>query len=155
MSDALYERDCLFYCKFDYDLLVECDLPNKYENMDLPPFPEKRSRGTIKGVKFNKKEREGEIVFNHKELKFCIIRGDKVFGKYKTLVEAYYYKKLLMENDWDPDCLLPSSTISQKILVNEKIKASPAKIRFKYCPKCGNKVNEKETRCPICGIELD
>ena len=94
MSDALYERDCLFYCKFDYDLLVECDLPNKYENMDLPPFPEKRPRGKIKGMTFNKKEKEGEIIFNHKELKFCIMRAGEVFGKYNTLVEAYYYKKI-------------------------------------------------------------
>ena len=55
LSDALYERDCLFYCKFDYDLLVECDLPNKYENMDLPPFPENRPRGRIEGnLKFKK-----------------------------------------------------------------------------------------------------
>ena len=26
LSDALYERDALFFCNFDYDLLVECDL---------------------------------------------------------------------------------------------------------------------------------
>ena len=58
LSDALYERDCLFYCKFDYDLLVECDLPNKYENMELPPFPESRPRGQIKGnIKFNNGEK--------------------------------------------------------------------------------------------------
>ena len=90
LSDALYERDCLFYCKFDYDLLVECDLPNKYENMELPPFPESRPRGQIKGnIKFNKKEREGEIVFDHKERKFCVLRGEEHFGKYDT---AFRYR---------------------------------------------------------------
>ena len=41
LSDALYERDALFFCNFDYDLLVECDLENKYEHMELPPFPVK------------------------------------------------------------------------------------------------------------------
>ena len=51
LSDALYERDALFFCNFDYDLLVECDLENKYENMELPPFPEKRPKGRIKGSK--------------------------------------------------------------------------------------------------------
>ena len=66
LSDALYERDALFFCNFDYDLLVECDLENKYENMKLPPFPEKRPKGRIKGIKINKTEREGEILFNHK-----------------------------------------------------------------------------------------
>ena len=72
LSDALYERDALFYCNFDYDLLVECDLENKYENMTLPPFPEKRSKGRIKGIKVNKKEREGEILFDHKKRGFYI-----------------------------------------------------------------------------------
>ena len=154
LSDALYERDCLFYCKFDYDLLVECDIPNKYENMDLPPFPEKRPRGIIKGMTFNKKEMEGEIIFNHKELKFCIVRAGEVFGKYNTLVEAYYYKKMLMENDWDPSVLVQTKAPQEKIFVNKKVKASKPEIHFKFCPQCGNKVNEDDEICPICGIKL-
>ena len=115
LSDALYERDCLFYCKFDYDLLVECDLPNKYENMDLPPFPESRPRGQIKGnLKFNKKEREGEIIFDHKERKFCVKRGEEDFGKYDTMVEAYFVKKTLMEHDWDRACLIQNRKIREE-----------------------------------------
>ena len=113
LSDALYERDCLFYCKFDYDLLVECDLPNKYENMELPPFPEKRPKGRIKGTKVNKKEREGEILFNHKLRKFYIQRGDEIVGHYDTMTEAFYYKKLLMDNDWDINVL--KTNITEKI----------------------------------------
>lgn len=70
LSDALYERDALFYCNFDYDLLVESDLENKYENMKLPPFPEKRPKGRIKGSKINKEEREGKIHFDHKKREF-------------------------------------------------------------------------------------
>ncbi len=43
----LYMKETLFfYCNFDYDLLVESDLENKYENMKLPPpFPEKKTKG--------------------------------------------------------------------------------------------------------------
>ena len=94
LSDALYERDALFYCNFDYDLLVECDLENKYENMTLPPFPEKRSKGRIKGIKVNKKEREGEILFDHKKRGFYIQKGETIFGYYASMTEAYYYKKI-------------------------------------------------------------
>lgn len=51
LSDALYERDALFYCNFDYDLLVESDLENKYENMKLPPFRKKDQRAESKEAK--------------------------------------------------------------------------------------------------------
>ncbi|MBR5504465.1 MAG: zinc ribbon domain-containing protein [Methanobrevibacter sp.] len=153
LSDALYERDCLFYCKFDYDLLVECDLPNRYENMELPPFPEHRPRGQIKGLKFKNKEMEGEIIFDHKERKFCVKRGDEHFGKYNTIVEAYYIKKTLIENDWDKACLIQNKRIREDIFLNKKIKASEPKLH-KYCPNCGNKVKEEDTICKICGINL-
>ncbi len=122
--------------------------------MDLPPFPEKRPRGKIKGMTFNKKEMEGEIIFNHKELKFCIVRAGEVFGKYNTLVEAYYYKKMLMENDWDPSVLVQTKSPQEKIFVNKKVKASKPEIHLKFCPQCGNKVNEDDEICPICGIKL-
>lgn len=101
LSDALYERDALFYCNFDYDLLVESDLENKYENMELPPFPERRPSGRIKGIKANKEEREGEITFDHDKRMFCIKKGEQNFGYYETMTEAYYYKKKLIENSWD------------------------------------------------------
>lgn len=121
--------------------------------MELPPFPEHRPRGQIKGLKFNKKEREGEIVFDHKERKFCVIRGEEHFGKYNTMVEAYYVKKILMENDWDKACLIQNKRIREDIFLNQKIKASTPKLN-KYCPNCGNKVKEDDTICKICGIRL-
>jgi len=93
LSDALYERDCLFYCNFDYDLLVECDLKNKYEKIKLPPFPNERPKGRIKGIKINKKDREWKIEFDHSKAKFYIVKQDKIIGYYDTMTEAYYVKK--------------------------------------------------------------
>jgi len=153
LSDALYERDCLFYCKFDYDLLVECDLPNKYENMDLPPFPESRPRGRIEGNLKFKKDLEGEIVFNHKERKFCVIRGEENFGQYDTMVEAYFVKKTLMEHDWDRACLIQNRKIREDIFLNQKVKSTKPQLP-KYCPQCGNRVKEEDKICKICGIKL-
>lgn len=117
LSEALYERDCLFYCNFDYDLLVECDLENKYENMELPPFPKKRPKGRIKGLKINKKEREGEILFSHKKNKFYIQKEDEIYGEYETMTEAYYVKKTLMDNNWDKECL--KNTITKRKQLNK------------------------------------
>ncbi|WP_297983282.1 zinc ribbon domain-containing protein [uncultured Methanobrevibacter sp.] len=122
--------------------------------MELPPFPESRPRGQIKGIKFNKKEREGEIIFNHKERKFCVVRGDEHFGQYTTMVEAYYVKKTLMENNWDRNCLIKDKRIREEIFVNKKIKATEPKLHIEYCPNCGNKIKEKDTVCKICGIKL-
>ena len=153
LSDALYERDCLFYCKFDYDLLVECDLPNKYENMDLPPFPESRPRGRIEGNLKFKKDLEGEIVFNHKERKFSVIRGEENYGQYDSMVEAYFVKKTLMEHDWDRACLIQNRKIREDIFLNQKVKSSKPQLP-KYCPQCGNRVKEEDKICKICGIKL-
>ncbi len=121
--------------------------------MELPPFPEHRPRGQIKGLKFKNKEMEGEIIFDHKERKFCVKRGDEHFGKYNTIVEAYYIKKTLIENDWDKACLIQNKRIREDIFLNKKIKASEPKLH-KYCPNCGNKVKEEDTICKICGINL-
>lgn len=153
LSDALYERDALFFCNFDYDLLVECDLENKYENMKLPPFPEKRPKGRIKGIKINKTEREGEILFNHKLKKFYIQKGDEIIDYYDTMTEAYYYKKLLIDNDWDKSVLIKTNTI--KIEINIKIdlyKEYPVKLN--YCPNCRSKLKINEKECPTCGINI-
>ncbi|WP_405295830.1 zinc ribbon domain-containing protein [Methanobrevibacter sp.] len=153
LSDALYERDALFFCNFDYDLLVECDLENKYENMELPPFPEKRPKGRIKGTKFNKKEREGEILFNHKIRKFYIQKGDDIIGHYDTMTEAFYYKKLLMDNNWDKNVL--RTNITQKIEINKVIDPSVNyKVQLNYCPKCKNKLKAEDEECPSCGINI-
>ena len=153
LSDALYERDALFFCNFDYDLLVECDLENKYENMDLPPFPEKRPKGRIKGTRVNKEEREGEILFNHKIRKFYIKRGNEIIGNYDTMTEAFYYKKLLMDNNWDKTIL--KTKFTEKIEINYKI--DPKKeyeVKLNYCPKCKNKLKIDDEECPSCGINI-
>ena len=153
LSDALYERDALFFCNFDYDLLVECDLVNKYENMDLPPFPEKRPKGRIKGTKVNKIEREGEILFNHKIRKFYIKKGDEIIGNYDTMTEAFYYKKLLMDNNWDKSIL--KRNITQKIEINTIIDPNKEyKVQLNYCPKCKNKLKIDDIECPSCGINI-
>ncbi len=122
--------------------------------MELPPFPEHRPRGQIKGLKFNKKEREGEIIFDHKERKFCVVRGDEHFGKYDTMVEAYFVKKTLMEHDWDKACLIQNKRIREDIFLNKRIQASKPNVRIRYCPNCGNRVKEEDTVCQICGVSL-
>jgi hypothetical protein len=154
LSDALYERDALFFCNFDYDLLVECDLENKYEHMELPPFPEKRPKGRIRGTKFNKKEREGEILFDHKVKGFYIKRMDDIIGYYDTMTEAFYYKKLLMDNDWDMSVL--KSNITERIEVNKVIdQTKEYKVQLNYCPKCKSKLKIDAKECPSCGINIE
>jgi len=134
-------------------LLVECDLENKYENMDLPPFPEKRPKGRIKGTKVNKIEREGEILFNHKIRKFYIKKGDEIIGNYDTMTEAFYYKKLLMDNNWDKSIL--KRNITQKIEINTIIDPNKEyKVQLNYCPKCKNKLKIDDIECPSCGINI-
>lgn len=154
LSDALYERDALFYCNFDYDLLVESDLENKYENMDLPPFPEKRPKGRIKGIKVNKEEREGEILFDHKKREFYVKKGDTIFGYYKTMTEAYYYKKTLMDNNWDEN-VLKTNIIKIKIEMNYKLDLTKKyEVKLNYCPRCKYKLKENVEECPSCGINI-
>ncbi|WP_298522629.1 zinc ribbon domain-containing protein [uncultured Methanobrevibacter sp.] len=154
LSDALYERDALFFCNFDYDLLVECDLENKYENMELPPFPEKRPKGRIKGTKVNKKEREGEILFDHKKKGFFIKRMGEIIGYYDTMTEAFYYKKLLMDSNWDKSVL--KTNITQKIEVNIVIDQSKEyKVQLNFCPKCKSRLKIGATECPSCGINIE
>ena len=153
LSDALYERDALFYCNFDYDLLVECDLENKYENKVLPPFPEKRSKGRIKGIKVNKKEREGEILFDHKKRVFYIQKGDKRIGQYSSMTEAFYYKKILMENNWDENAL--RSKITLRINMNRKLDLNKEyKVELIYCPNCRSKLKINQEECPSCGFNI-
>ena len=153
LSDALYERDALFFCNFDYDLLVECDLENKYEHMELPPFPDKRPKGRIKGMKVNKKEREGEILFDHKLRKFFIQKGEENIGYYDTMTEAYYYKKLLMDNNWDKNIL--KTNITQRLEVNIKIDTDKTyKVKLNFCPKCKSRLDINAEECPSCGINI-
>lgn len=154
LSDALYERDALFYCNFDYDLLVECDLENKYENMELPPFPSKRSKGRIKGTKVNKEKREGQILFNHSKRQFYVEKEDRIYKYCDTMTEAYYYKKILMENDWDESSI--KNTITERIEVNIKIDLNKEyEVKIRFCPNCRHKIDPKESECPHCGFKIE
>ena len=121
--------------------------------MELPPFPEKRPKGRIKGAKINKKEREGEILFDHKKRGFYIKKEDDIIGYYDTMTEAYYYKKLLMDNNWDMYVL--KDKITEKIEVNITIDQSVEyKVQLNYCPKCKNKLKIDAEECPSCGINI-
>ena len=153
LSDALYERDALYYCNFDYDLLVESDLENKYEHMELPPFPEKRPSGRIRGNRINKEKKEGQILFDHKKKEFYLEKEEIIYGYYKTMTEAYYYKKKLMENNWDLSSLI--NTITTIIEINKKLDINTIyEVKLNYCPHCKNKIKENEEECPYCGIKL-
>ncbi len=120
LSDALYERDALIHCNFDYDLLVEYDIKNKYENMDLPPFPKKRSKGRIKGNNIKKDKIEGKILFDHKIKQFYIKKEDKIYQYCDTMTEAYYIKKKLIENKWDENCLITTNKTKLKNKITKK-----------------------------------
>ena len=119
----------------------------------MPPFPERRPKGRIKGTKVNKKEREGEILFNHKIRKFYIKKGDDVLGYYDSMTEAFYYKKMLMDNNWDMNVL--KSHITERIEVNIIIdQTKEYKVQLKFCPKCKSRLKIGEEECPSCGINI-
>jgi hypothetical protein len=122
--------------------------------MELPPFPKRRPKGRIRGTKVNKKEREGEILFDHKKKGFYIKRMDDIIGYYDTMTEAFYYKKLLMDNDWDKSVL--KTNITQRIEVNIIIDQSKEyKVQLNFCPKCKSRLKIGETECPSCGINIE
>ncbi len=121
--------------------------------MELPPFPEKRPKGRIKGTKVNKKEREGEILFDHKLRKFFIQKSDEIIGHYDTMTEAFYYKKLLMDNHWDKSVL--KTNITQRIEVNIVIdQTKEYKVQLNFCPKCKSRLKMDAEECPSCGINI-
>lgn len=93
LADALHERDLLEGVGWDLDLL--CDLktthPNKYKDMDLPPF--------------DHIPRYIQIDTEREKVRFAIVKlkGAKRrrYGRYNTLEEAEKVRDLLIENDWD------------------------------------------------------
>lgn len=121
--------------------------------MDLPPFPEKRPKGQIKHNKIDKSRIEGKLEFNHKINKFTIVKGDKKFGSFDTMTEAYLAKKILIENEWNPQSLKEFERIKESILHKDRKNKEPLKLGT-YCAKCGNKVKENTVLCPFCGINI-
>ena len=64
-----------------------------------------------------------------------------------------YYKKKLMENNWDLNCLI--NKITTIIEINKKLDINTIyKVKLNYCPHCKNKIKEKDEECPYCGIKL-
>jgi predicted RNA-binding Zn-ribbon protein involved in translation (DUF1610 family) len=69
------------------------------------------------------------------------------------MTEAFYYKKLLMDNNWDMNVL--KSNITQKIEVNIIIdQTKEYKVQLNYCPNCRSKLKIGEFDCPNCGINI-
>lgn len=123
--------------------------------MNLPPFPKKRPKGQIKKPKINKELIEGKIEFDHKNNVFRIIKNNINYGEYETMTEAFCIKKKLMENKWDPNCLVSINKIQKDIIINKTIEiSSQYKVKINYCPYCKKKLNKHEKICPICGNEI-
>lgn len=128
-------------------------MKNKYESMELPPFPEKRSKGRIKGTKVNKDKREGKILFDHKKKQFYVEREDRIYQYCDTMTEAYYIKKQLMENDWNDDCL--KNTITKRMELNIKLDPKAEHdVELVFCPYCNRKLRKENKECPYCGTTL-
>lgn len=93
LADALQERDDLESVAWNIDLLCELSTPrpNKYKNMDLPPFDH-----IPKYIQIEKRKNK---------CKFVIMKlfgtKRKRFGSYDTLEEAEKVRDLLIEHDWD------------------------------------------------------
>ena len=86
-------------------------------------------------------------------LRFFVQKGKTVFGYYKSMTEAYYYKKKLMDNNWDMNAL--KTMISLRIDINKKLDLNKEySVKLNYCPKCRRKLKNKEKECPYCGIDI-
>ena len=70
------------------------------------------------------------------------------------MTAAFYYKKLLMDNDWDMSVL--KSNITERIEVNKVIdQTKEYKVQLNYCPKCKSKLKIDAKECPSCGINIE
>ena len=109
LVDALQERDDLESVAWNIDLL--CDLPhprpNKYQDIDLPPFEH-----IPKYI---------HIDTERNKVRFAVVKlfgtKRKRFGRYNTLEEAEKVRDLLIENEWDKKKV-------RKILREEKLQLS-------------------------------
>ena len=69
------------------------------------------------------------------------------------MTEAFYYKKLLMDNNWDMSVL--KSNVTEKIEVNKIIDPTiEYKVKLNFCPKCKSRLKIDEEECPSCGINI-
>jgi rRNA maturation endonuclease Nob1 len=70
------------------------------------------------------------------------------------MTEAFYYKKLLMDNNWNKDVL--KTNITERIEVNIIIDPTKEyKVQLNYCPRCKSKLKVGEKECPSCGINIE
>ena len=78
---------------------------------------------------------------------------DDIIGYYDTMTEAFYYKKLLMDNNWDKSVL--KTNISETIEVNIVIDQNKEyKVQLNFCPKCKSRLKMGVEECPSCGINI-
>ena len=122
----------------------------------------------IEDISLEKKYYVGKLIFDTKNVKdiFITIKLTKRQAKAGAIKqfqvnrryinntnEDYYYKKKLMDNNWDMNAL--KTMISLRIDINKKLdlnKEYPVKLN--YCPKCRRKLKNKEKECPYCGIDI-
>ena len=69
------------------------------------------------------------------------------------MTEAFYYKKILMENNWNEKAL--ETKITLRIDINKKLDLTKEyKVKLNYCPKCKSKLKIDAKECPSCGINI-
>ena len=89
------------------------------------------------------------LFHNHMTIEPCI----EIFGYYDTMTEAFYYKKLLMNNNWDKNVL--KRNISERIEVDIIIDPTVEyKVQLNFCPKCKSRLKIGAEECPSCGINI-
>ena len=72
---------------------------------------------------------------------------------YASMTEAFYYKKILMENDWDENAL--KKNITARIEMNLKLDLTKEyEVKLNYCPNCRRKLKINQEECPSCGINI-
>ena len=78
----------------------------------------------------------------------------KLAYEIQKMTEAFYYKKLLMDNDWDMSVL--KSNITERIDVNIIINQNKKyEVQLNFCPKCKSRLKIGEEECPSCGITIE